>query len=400
MLDPPEHGKWRHLLASYSRPARSNGWPTEQRLFARELVDEIAGAGRCDYVADFAHRFPTTIFLRILGAPVDMLPTFLEWEAGIFQRDEDASPDGAITTMMQVMEYFGGLIAECRGAGDDAPPTSSAPRSVGRSTANPSRTTTCCRACCCSSWPGSTRTWRSSPTACTTSPRHRPTVSVWSPIRRSSPSRSRRCCAPSRSCRPPARSPPTSSSTAAPASRRHGGVPPGSANRDEQTFPDGTEFALDRGFTRHIAVGAGPHRCLGSHLARQEMAIAIEEWHRRIPAYRLDPGREASEHGGPCTASTVCRSSGTRRAPVDRLPQLPPPRHRQRWGVRGARRRDRHHLPKLGGAQLRHRRDRPPRRVHLRGAAAGRAAAHLPGLPRRIDLGSPAGLRPGDDRAW
>ncbi len=74
--------------------------------------------------------------------------------------------------------------------------------------------------------------------------------------------------------------------------------PLGSANRDEQTFPDGTEFALDRGFTRHIAFGAGPHRCLGSHLARQEMAIAIEEWHRRIPDYRLDPDREAREHGG------------------------------------------------------------------------------------------------------
>ena len=75
--------------------------------------------GRCDYVADFAHRFPTTIFLQILGAPVDMLPTFLEWEAGIFQRDEDASPDGAITTMMQVMEYFAGLVGERRAARDE-----------------------------------------------------------------------------------------------------------------------------------------------------------------------------------------------------------------------------------------------------------------------------------------
>jgi cytochrome P450 len=74
--------------------------------------------------------------------------------------------------------------------------------------------------------------------------------------------------------------------------------PLGSANRDERAFPNGTEFQLERGPTRHIAFGAGPHRCLGSHLARQEMVIALEEWHRRIPGYQLDPDRPAVEHGG------------------------------------------------------------------------------------------------------
>src|SRR3546814_6247098 len=74
--------------------------------------------------------------------------------------------------------------------------------------------------------------------------------------------------------------------------------PLGSANRDEQAFPGATDFQLDRGPSRHIAFGAGPHRCLGSHLARQEMQIALEEWHRRIPSYQLDPAGQAIEHGG------------------------------------------------------------------------------------------------------
>ena len=56
---------------------------------------------------------------------------------------------------------------------------------------------------------------------------------------------------------------------------------------------------------------------------------------------------------------------------------------RQRWGVRGAGRRDRHHLPELGGGQLRDGGDRALRRLHLRRAPAGRAAAHLPGPPRQ-----------------
>ena len=49
---------------------------------------------------------------------------------------------------------------------------------------------------------------------------------------------------------------------------------------------------------RHIAFGAGPHRCLGSHLARQELRIGLTEWHARIPHYRLADGATVQEHGG------------------------------------------------------------------------------------------------------
>ena len=47
-----------------------------------------------------------------------------------------------------------------------------------------------------------------------------------------------------------------------------------------------------------MSFGAGPHRCLGSHLARLEMRVALEEFHRRIPSYRLTPGDAPTIHGG------------------------------------------------------------------------------------------------------
>jgi cytochrome P450 len=47
---------------------------------------------------------------------------------------------------------------------------------------------------------------------------------------------------------------------------------------------------FDRDRNRHLAFGGGPHRCLGSHLARMELRVAMEEWHRRIPDYQVAPG--------------------------------------------------------------------------------------------------------------
>jgi cytochrome P450 len=60
-----------------------------------------------------------------------------------------------------------------------------------------------------------------------------------------------------------------------------------SANRDPDTFPEPGNFDIHRSPNRHLSFGAGVHRCLGSHLGRVELTIALEELHRRIPDYQL-----------------------------------------------------------------------------------------------------------------
>lgn len=60
------------------------------------------------------------------------------------------------------------------------------------------------------------------------------------------------------------------------------------ANRDPAEFgADAADIRIGRRPNRHIAFGAGPHRCLGSHLARTELEVVIEEWHKVIPDYRI-----------------------------------------------------------------------------------------------------------------
>ena len=63
------------------------------------------------------------------------------------------------------------------------------------------------------------------------------------------------------------------------------------ADMDPDGFPDPTKVDFDRNNNRHVAFASGFHRCLGSHLARMELRVAIETLHRRIPDYRPDPER-------------------------------------------------------------------------------------------------------------
>jgi cytochrome P450 len=81
------------------------------------------------------------------------------------------------------------------------------------------------------------------------------------------------------------------------------------ANRDPAMFPDADKVIIDRKENRHAAFGLGIHRCIGSNLARMEMTVAIEEWLKRIPDFRLDP------------ASEITWSEGTVRGPRQ-LPML------------------------------------------------------------------------------
>ncbi|WP_407175957.1 cytochrome P450 [Bradyrhizobium sp. STM 3562] len=75
------------------------------------------------------------------------------------------------------------------------------------------------------------------------------------------------------------------------------------ANRDPAVFPDAEKVVLDRKSNPHAAFGLGIHRCIGSNLARMEMTVALQEWLKRIPDFRLDP------------AGKVTWSEGTVRGP-------------------------------------------------------------------------------------
>jgi cytochrome P450 len=65
-----------------------------------------------------------------------------------------------------------------------------------------------------------------------------------------------------------------------------------SANRDDAVFPSADELDFEREQNRHLSFGAGIHRCLGSNLARLELALGVECLLERITKIRLQPGAD------------------------------------------------------------------------------------------------------------
>jgi cytochrome P450 len=61
----------------------------------------------------------------------------------------------------------------------------------------------------------------------------------------------------------------------------------GSANRDEEMFPDGHRFDVGRTPNEHLGFGIGPHFCLGANLARLEIKVMFQELLRRLPDIEL-----------------------------------------------------------------------------------------------------------------
>ncbi len=296
-LDPPAHTKWRQLTSPYFSPGRVNSMEAGLRERARELVMALAPLGRCDYVRDFSQVFPTTVFLKLFGIPTTELRRFLVWEDEILH--SPATDEGygmSARAMGEVTELFVTLIEEKRrNPGDDVisaavtwkideKPISDEDLLAFALLMFMAGLDTITNELAYATWHFATHD----------SDRHRlvddPAVvdtaieevlrfyPIVTPGRRVTRDIDFHGCP-----------------------MKQGDVlcvPIVVANRDPQMFGDADKFIIDRGANPHLGFGAGPHRCLGSNVARREMRLALEEWHKVIPHYRTQPGADAFEHIG------------------------------------------------------------------------------------------------------
>jgi cytochrome P450 len=73
-------------------------------------------------------------------------------------------------------------------------------------------------------------------------------------------------------------------------------IPWGMSGMDPRVFDNPHQVDFERGTTRQLVFGIGPHRCIGMHLARRVIKLAVEEWQARVPSYRLTDGMSLGRH--------------------------------------------------------------------------------------------------------
>lgn len=297
MLDGDEHRQWRRQLGPLFAPGAVERLDESIRLRAAELVDDIVGRGSCDFMADFAQRFPTTIFLEMMGLPVDELDQFMEWEHDILHlaASDPARKEKQIAAMMAVVGRFSTVLAERRVEPKDDIVSKAIDYQIDGEPVTDADLLSFCLLMFMAGLD---------------------TVSVtlgWSFLHLAQNDQDREQIVADPASIPaaveeflrayaiviPARKvmadveiqgcPMKAGDMVA--------IPLTAATRDEAAFPGAMTVDINRKHNNHIAFGAGPHRCLGSHLARRELKIALEEWHKRIPAYRVPAGTELFETG-------------------------------------------------------------------------------------------------------
>jgi cytochrome P450 len=63
-------------------------------------------------------------------------------------------------------------------------------------------------------------------------------------------------------------------------------------NFDPDVFPNPLEVDFDRPRKTILAFTVGVHSCMGGHLARLELKIALQEWLKRIPNFSVKPAAQ------------------------------------------------------------------------------------------------------------
>jgi cytochrome P450 len=299
-LDPPEHTKYRQLLSPLFSPQKVEALEPMVRAWCVELIDGLLDRGECDLNRDFARQFPTMIFLRLMGEPETGASSFL---ADVTERIRGATEMGMTeaqsTTgayIMGMMEYMNSVLEERRAERqDDIVSYLLDTRVDGRPLDDDEL-----RMICTLLYSAGLDTVAGELGFMfhhlALHPEHRRAI-IDDPGRIPGfVEETLRAYSIVTTNRIVTRDVEFAGCPMKAGDRVLLSMP--AADRDPREFPDADAFDMDRPVNRHIAFANGPHRCLGSHLARLELRVAVEEWHRRIPEYRLAEGAEIQVHVG------------------------------------------------------------------------------------------------------
>jgi cytochrome P450 len=293
-IDPPHHRNYRKLLDPIFAPKQVAKLEDQTRALVRDLVDAVADDGRCNFHHAIAEPLPTTVFLQLLGLPVSRAKEFIALKDGII-RPPVRTPQERIDYTNKVGEQIYAVLQEAIDERQDERQddflsmfldaeveghrlTNDDVLDIGYLFFLAGLDTVTASLDCMISYLAQ-------------HPEHRRQLvedhsriphAIEEMLRWESPVQGVVRVATED----------TEIEGCPIAKGKVVTVMLGSANTDERAWHDVDSIDFDRPENRHLAFGGGAHRCLGSHLARMELRVALEEWHTTIPDYQIADGVE------------------------------------------------------------------------------------------------------------
>jgi len=282
-LDPPEHGAYRLPLMRAFAPARVKDMEPAIRAFTVKLIQSVAAEGRCDFVHAIAEPLPISIFMRLMGMDVSRLAEFRGWIVDMM------SPDEAPRT--RCYANIRRMMAELIEARQSRREDDLISRLLDSEIDGRPVTIEEMHGYCLLLFAAGLDTVAN---AMAFSMRHLATHPALQEQLRTTPALIpeaieeflRKFGVPT---------PPRTVNRDA----EFGGVRLKAGERvvlllpacnyDPKVFPQAGDFEIGRANKVHLTFNSGPHRCIGSHLARLELRTLYEEWLARMPNVRPDP---------------------------------------------------------------------------------------------------------------
>jgi len=283
MLDPPEHGAFRKPLMKAFAPDAVKLFEAGIRDLARSLIAGVADEGRCEFLEAIAEPLPVTVFMKMMGMPLERLTEYRSWMFDMMSDDNERRA----RAFLLIAEDMGVLITERLACRTDDLISRLIDADIDGRPATFEELQNLCLLLLTAGLDTLVNAFSFGINHLAVDPALQQRIKA---------DRSR--IAPFME----------------ELLRRYGGVMPPrivmydtqfagveikagdrvlmmlpSANFDPEAFVEPERFDIDRAEVPHLTFNSGPHRCAGSHLARLELRVFFEEWFERMPVIRLDP---------------------------------------------------------------------------------------------------------------
>ncbi|MEY4224361.1 MAG: hypothetical protein RIS33_1295 [Actinomycetota bacterium] len=284
--DPPLHTWTRRLILPWMSPQKTASYEPMTRALCDKLIDGFIGAGQADVAADYAQQIPVRVIAHILGVPPELSDTFTGWVRDVLEFAYD--PERRRRGVMGVVGFFQNALADRRVNPSDDLISELLHTEVDGAPIDDSVIIGMCSLLLIA---GVDTTWSaigSSLWHLASHPEDRDRLVAQPELMDTAVEEFLRAYSPVTMARRLLEDVEYEGCPMKAGERVLMNFP--GANRDPDVFENADEVIIDRQINRHVAFGAGIHRCAGSNLARMELRVAIETFIGRIPEFELiDP---------------------------------------------------------------------------------------------------------------